>query len=68
MYAATTDLLPVVDSSIAQGQFLNEATARLPVAVLGVAAAQRLGIDRVLAGPSSSPRRSSSPCSAAPSE
>jgi putative ABC transport system permease protein len=48
--AATTGLLPVVGSSIAQGRFLNQATARLPVAVLGATAAQRLGIDRVLPG------------------
>jgi putative ABC transport system permease protein len=48
--AATTGLLPVVGSSIAQGRFLNGATARLPVAVLGADAARRLGIDRVLPG------------------
>ena len=48
--AATTGLLPVVGSSIAQGRFLNAATARLPVAVLGADAARRLGIDRVLPG------------------
>jgi putative ABC transport system permease protein len=50
VYAATTDLLPVVGSSVAQGRFLNDATARLPVAVLGDTAARRLGIDRVLPG------------------
>jgi len=43
VYAATTDLLPVVGSSVVQGQFLNDATARLPVAVLGAAAARRTG-------------------------
>src|SRR5215467_6188757 len=48
--AATTGLLPVVGSSVAQGRFLNTATARLPVAVLGATAARRLGIDRVLPG------------------
>ena len=48
--AATTGLLPVVGSSIAQGRFLNAGTARLPVAVLGADAARRLGIDRVLPG------------------
>jgi putative ABC transport system permease protein len=48
--AATVDLLPVVSSSLAQGRFLNNATARLPVAVLGATAARRLGIDRLLAG------------------
>jgi putative ABC transport system permease protein len=35
---------------VARGQFLNAATAREPVAVLGSAAAQRLGIDRIWAG------------------
>jgi putative ABC transport system permease protein len=50
VYAATTELLPVVGSSVAQGRFLNDATARLPVAVLGATAARRLGIDRVLPG------------------
>jgi len=50
VHAVTTDLLSVVGSSVAQGEFLNDATARLPVAVLGADAARRLGIDRVLAG------------------
>ena len=48
--AATTGLLPVVGSSTAQGRFLNAATARLPVAVLGATAARLQGIDRVLPG------------------
>ncbi|MDX6471058.1 MAG: putative transport system permease protein [Gaiellaceae bacterium] len=48
--AATLDLLPVVGASVAHGSYLNAATAREPVAVLGSAAAQRLGIDRVYAG------------------
>jgi putative ABC transport system permease protein len=48
--AATTDLLPVVGAKVARGSFLNAATAREPVAVLGAAAAQRLGIDRIFAG------------------
>ena len=37
-------------TSLAQGRFLNAATAREPVAVLGAAAAQRLGIDRIRPG------------------
>ena len=37
-------------TSVARGEFLNAATAREPVAVLGAAAAQLLGIDRVLPG------------------
>jgi putative ABC transport system permease protein len=35
---------------LAQGSYLNAATASEPVAVLGAAAAQRLGIDRVYPG------------------
>jgi putative ABC transport system permease protein len=48
--AATLGLLPTVRTSISQGQYLNAVTAREPVAVLGAAAAQRLGIDRVFSG------------------
>jgi putative ABC transport system permease protein len=48
--AATLDLPAVAGTSVAQGQFLNAATARLPVAVLGAVAAQRLGIDRIRPG------------------
>jgi putative ABC transport system permease protein len=48
--AASLDLLPVVATTVAQGQYLNRATAQEPVAVLGAGAAQRLGIDRVYRG------------------
>ncbi|MGB6574792.1 MAG: ABC transporter permease [Trebonia sp.] len=48
--AASLGLLHTVGTSIAQGRYLNAATAREPVAVLGAAAAQRLGIDRVYSG------------------
>jgi putative ABC transport system permease protein len=48
--AATLDLLPVVGATVARGAYLNPATATEPVAVLGAAAAQRLGIDRVYPG------------------
>jgi putative ABC transport system permease protein len=48
--AASLGLLPAVRTSIAQGHYLNAATAREPVAVLGAAAAQLLGIDRVFSG------------------
>ena len=48
--AATLDLPAVAATSIAQGRYLNAATAREPVAVLGAATAQRLGIDRILPG------------------
>ena len=48
--AASLGLLPVVATSVAQGHYLNAATAQEPVAVLGAAAAQRLGIDRIYPG------------------
>ena len=48
--AASPDLLPVVATSVAQGHYLNAATAQEPVAILGAAAARRLGIDRVYFG------------------
>jgi putative ABC transport system permease protein len=44
------DLPATVGTSVAQGRFLNPATAREPVAVLGPAAAGRLGIDRLYPG------------------
>ena len=46
--AATTLGLPrAVGTSIARGSYLNAATAREPVAVLGAEAAQLMGIDRI---------------------
>jgi len=48
--AATLSLPAAAGTSLAQGSYLNAATARLPVAVLGAAAAQRLGIDRIRPG------------------
>jgi putative ABC transport system permease protein len=48
--AATLTLLPVVGATVTRGVYLNAATEREPVAVLGAAAAQRLGIDRVYSG------------------
>jgi putative ABC transport system permease protein len=48
--AASLNLLPVVATSVAQGHYLNAATAREPVAVLGAVAAQLLGIDRIYSG------------------
>jgi putative ABC transport system permease protein len=45
--AATLGLPRTVGTSIATGQYLNAATANEPVAVLGAAAARRLGIDRI---------------------
>ena len=41
---------PPSGTSIAQGEFLNAATARQPVCVLGAAAAAYLGIDRIWPG------------------
>jgi putative ABC transport system permease protein len=48
--AASLELLPTVGASVAQGRFLNAATARLPVVVLGATAAERLGIGRIYPG------------------
>jgi putative ABC transport system permease protein len=48
--AATINLPAVVGTSLAQGRFLNAATAREPVAVLGAAAAARMGVDRIWPG------------------
>jgi putative ABC transport system permease protein len=48
--AASLHLPRAVTTSIAQGRYLNAATARYPVAVLGAAAASRLGIDRIYPG------------------
>jgi putative ABC transport system permease protein len=48
--ASTLGLPGAVGTSVAQGSYLNAATAREPVAVLGYAAAQRLGIDRIWPG------------------
>jgi len=48
--ATTLGLPAVAGTSIAQGHFLNAATARQPVTVLGAAAAQRMGIDRIWPG------------------
>jgi len=48
--AASLNLLQATDITITQGSYLNAATATEPVAVLGPAAAQRLGIDHIYAG------------------
>src|ERR1700728_2274927 len=48
--AASLGLLHTVGTTVAQGSYLNAATAQEPVCVLGAAAAQRLGIDRVYSG------------------
>ena len=45
--AASLNLLPVLGTTVAQGHYLNAATAQEPVAVLGAATAQLLGIDRI---------------------
>jgi putative ABC transport system permease protein len=50
VYAATVNLPAVAGSSLAQGRFLNAATAREPVAVLGAVTAHLLGIDRIRPG------------------
>jgi putative ABC transport system permease protein len=48
--AASLNLPPAVGTSVAQGSYVNAATATEPAVVLGAAAAQRLGIDRVYRG------------------
>jgi putative ABC transport system permease protein len=45
--ATSLNLLSVLNTALARGAWLNPGTAREPVAVLGSAAAQRLGIDRI---------------------
>jgi len=47
--ATSLNLPSVLNTGVARGDWLNEGTAREPVAVLGSAAAERLGIDRVYA-------------------
>ena len=48
--AASLGLPRAVGTTVYQGRYLNPATAREPVCVLGAAAAQRLGIDRIYRG------------------
>ncbi len=48
--AASLGLPTASGTSVAQGEFLNPATARQPVCVLGAAAASYLGIDRIWPG------------------
>ena len=48
--SASLGLLRTVGTSVAEGSYLNAATDQEPVAVLGAAAVQRLGIDRVYSG------------------
>ena len=48
--AATLGLPAAAETSPAQGRFLNAATQHEPVCVLGAAAAQLMGIDRIFPG------------------
>jgi putative ABC transport system permease protein len=48
--ASSLGLPAAVGTSVAQGRYLNAATAREPVVVLGAGAAQLLGVDRVWPG------------------
>jgi putative ABC transport system permease protein len=48
--AASLDLPATLGVKVVQGSYLNAATATEPVAVLGAAAAQRLGVDRLYPG------------------
>jgi putative ABC transport system permease protein len=45
--ATSLNLPSVLNTGVARGDWLNEGTAREPVAVLGAAAARQLGIDRI---------------------
>ena len=45
--ATSPNLLSVLGTRVARGSWLNDGTAREPVAVLGSAAADRLGVDRI---------------------
>ena len=47
VYAAQTGLLGTLGGGVADGTFLDAATARYPAVVLGAVAAQTLGIDQV---------------------
>jgi putative ABC transport system permease protein len=47
VWATGLNLLSVLGTGVARGNWLNEGIAREPVAVLGSAAAKRPGIDRV---------------------
>ena len=48
--ATSLNLPGAVGTTVARGEFLNAATSTEPVGVLGAAAAQRLGIDRIFPG------------------
>ena len=48
--ASSLNVPAELGDKVAQGHFLNAATAREPAVVLGAVAAQRLGIDRVFSG------------------
>jgi putative ABC transport system permease protein len=48
--AASLNLLPVLATTVAEGHYLNAGSAQEPIAVLGAAAAQLLGIDRIYPG------------------
>jgi putative ABC transport system permease protein len=50
VHATSLDLPATIGTTVAEGRYLNPATAREPVAVLGAAAAARLGIDRLYPG------------------
>jgi putative ABC transport system permease protein len=45
--ATSLNLLSVLGTGLARGNWLNQGTARVPVAVLGSVAAEQLGIDRL---------------------
>ncbi len=61
VFAADTDLLTTLDATLADGEWLDNATSTYPAVVLGSVAAEKLGIVdvadqlRVLIGDSGSP-------------
>jgi putative ABC transport system permease protein len=50
VYAADPQLLATLGGSVVHGRFLEAATERYPLVVLGAVAARRLGIDRLTLG------------------
>jgi putative ABC transport system permease protein len=50
VFASSLGLPAVIGTSVAEGTYLNAATAREPAVVLGAAAAQLMGIDRIWPG------------------
>jgi putative ABC transport system permease protein len=50
VYASDLNLLGTLEGTVAKGRFLDTASDRYPIVILGAVAAQRLGVDSLLAG------------------